>query len=330
MCVASMHTRGPLQAIRTRIWGTRLMDRVGANTDDLSRQLPLRPDGRPFVFGVHPHPLDSLTKSDRVFQGVLDRGTEPAGFYFGEKHDRYALAERVETWLPGSRGWLLESLAPYLEPGLPCVMHAARTIQRHSARWDLRRINSSTVRYAADRSIGLGSLSTRQLNWLANSDDPAGVQLLVALFHEREWHDPRSKEAKEIQSACHDAFQALADHPSLDRHPSGGQWRKDIVSGWFHIQDFVRWEGPRSSGINYDGFACKRGLPSLLCRDFPGFHDANVHVSARIATPSSLFLEMEHWPEPEFGHLSREECDRLLKRILKHSDPEGWSGSPER
>ncbi len=311
----------PAQMVRPRTWTLHLMHLLGVPVDDLNLQLPLPPTGRPFVLFKEPRPLEKLTKRDRLFQGPLERGTDPAGNYFGfgAGKDRYCLAERVDEHLPGSRAWLLEPLAPYLDADLPPVTVAIQTIAALLSQLKLRRLSADAVEFGAQgHGVLVHRLAETQLDHFSELPSPSFLTLLVALYHERCWADPTSTQAERLRCATKGAFETLMRHPMFSLHPAG----KIALQEWERIADFLLWKirryGQRSPAPESMP-RLSRSLPSLFCSEFVDFSDADYCAALGFATPIRHFL----WPRltrfSDNEHPSEAESTKAFLALVNHA-----------
>jgi hypothetical protein len=317
---ATRPPKAPQQLVRPRIWTLSLMNCLGASVDDLNRQLVLPPSGRPFVFGKEPRPEKTLTKRDWIFQGPLERGTDPAGKYFGTGNDRYCLAERVEGYIPGSRAWLLEPLAPYLELDLPPVGYAVDAITRLSLELGLYRISGDAIKFGAQERLALiRNLADQQLDQFSKVLSPRHLSLLVALYHERCWHDPKASQAIRLGEAVHAAFDSLIQHAMFRRHEAGEVALQELRTAQDSISWNVRKDGQRSARPQRAWYL-PSDLPTLFCRNFEDSSDADYCASLGVAIPLTHY----GWPRrtrfSDDDDPSKTECFEAFSALISNAN----------
>lgn len=326
--------KAPLQALRSRLWVLALLEHLDVTElAPLNAQLVLPPADEGFVFGITPQPLRELCKEDLVFEGPLERGTDPAGRYFGKKEDsissergkshQFSLAERVEEHAPGSRRWLLEPVAPYFESALPTVSYALQARQLVLANLGLKQISWAAaefgMRYARAE---IERVAAMQYAHLASLSEPHYLCLLISALHEQCWHDSSSIFTADAAGHVDLAFKALICHPMLTQHPLGDLARLELESARSHVLRAIRRDGSHS--VPADGMdRPQTSAPILFCRGFQDFSDANYVASLGWGVPSSHFERAtpSQFYSSETGSVpSREESLKALEKLLHHTD----------
>lgn len=318
--------KAPLQLMRPRVWVLNLLHQTDASVDDLNRQLVLpSAGGRRFVLYREPPPLTKLTRSDQTFEGPLLRGADPTGRYFGNEEDRFVLAERVEGHIPGSRAWLLESLAPYLNPDLPPIGVAIDTLQDVLSAAGMWRISDAAMTLGARHYRGaIDRLAVAQRAHFAHVTEAWHLPLLVALYHEACWQDPASIHTDQLRGAVDFAFTALMAHPMFALHPAGEIALDELRQAQRHILAKVRKDGHRSS-LPTGLVAPNRRWPSIFCHTAPGVRDADYCASLRVSLPLSHLLSPQRTAFATGDFPSEAEALCAFQTMINHASLGGES-----
>ena len=324
------------QAFRSRLWTLRLMDALGASLDQLNCQLVLPPTNRPFVLGSEPPPLTPRTQREKTFQGPLERGTDPAGMYFGSTAERYSLAARVEEHVPGSRAWLLEDIAPYLERNCPPIGTAVDLQSAILSRLGLHCFSEAAAEYGFSEHPDLcHRLVREQLAWLAEVKAPEHLALLVAMCHIRHWLRPRTEEAFAFYKAVRLAFGALAQHSSVMRHTRGGRVLvAEVHSAAEHVVHSIKVYGHRSiAPENEFGQPQVPTVPwhthTLLCGASKRIGELDSAAALQVCIPMEhIFDGAPAERAYEGDYPSQAESRSALLKMLTASDPSTWPSTP--
>lgn len=326
--------KSPFQSLRSRLWVLWLMERCDVlDLAPLNAQLTLPPARDGFVLGLSPQPLTELSKEDRIFEGPLERGTDPAGKYFGKRDDlpsgasgtssRFSLAERVEEHIPGSRDWLMEPMAPYLECALPPVSYALDVRRKILSQLGLRQIGAAATEFGlAHAEHDVTRVAQGQYQYLAKLTNPLHLPLLITILHEQCWHDPHSGSAADASRYTVEAFDQLLRHPMMARHQLGKLVQSDLGIMRFLIPYTAKQDGAHSHpapGMERPSTS----VPILFCRNFDDFEDARYVASLGLIVPwphydrtvHSKFYRTDKALKP-----SREESLRALAELLQHAD----------
>jgi len=278
-----------------RLWVCGLLNHCGS-FKLLNRQLCQRPvNGHNFQLGVWPPPGE-LDWAPRVFERILKQGTNPDTRTFREPHDdaageHFNLFTRVAAHIPTSPDWLFKALAPYYEKQLPEVDYANLLIDRCLHRFHLRRLGADAAafaqRYQPER---LDKVGRSVLAALSRKPDPIHLVLLLALCHERQWHQPDSAEAREIGDAFRLASMRFLARPEFQApevvHLSGRMLR-------FFTEPFARirqqaHRSPRPLDPKWPSM----NVPNLIIgNQFQGADDLDLTVGLETVTPSEVFSD---------------------------------------
>lgn len=319
------------QEVRAKVWVLKLLDRLGATIQQLNCQLVLPPEDFPFELGVRPKPLE-CARADRTFEGPLRRGADPAGHFFGNAEDRYSLAERCEQHIPGSRSWLMEGLAPYLNDDCPDIGYAGellRTVLRASG---LHAVHPDAIRYLQKCfPLRVQRLALAQLEWLSEARRAEHVEILVALAHESQWRSPDGFEATQCQDAILRVFTALSRQPWIQHPTVGSGVAESLLEAGGHVARQIAKCGHRSRSSNLDDGShfprCDRysNLWPLLCRSSPDVDQLEDATSLQVSWPLQHLFRGPPATRCYVGDLpSPEESRKAAARLLDLAYPATW------
>lgn len=242
-----------------RIWVRHLLYRLKAELWELNAQLTLPPvPGEPFVLRSSPKPLPR-PRVPRTFQRALELGRDPAMAEFAEpisEHGRYNLSQRVAIHLPYSEEWLFLPLRPYFAARLPCVNYSTALVDACLQRLAMQRWSENAVKCARARyATRIGEVLTTGTKALMYQPEPIHLELLVALYHEQQWHRPNHPAADYARALCTVAAQAFARRPEFACVVDGSILSDAIETAFLRLCARIAIHGHRSARPTRDAVA---------------------------------------------------------------------------
>jgi len=239
-------------------------------------------------------PPGELDWAPKIFERILKQGTDPDTRTFREPHDdaagkHFNLFTRVATHIPTSPDWLFKALGPYFDKQLPEVDYANLLIDRCLHRLHLRRLGPDAAAFAQRyQPQQLEKVGRSVLAALSKRPDPIHLVLLLALCHERQWHQPNSDEAREIGDAFRRASMIFLERAEF-RAP-------EVVHLAGHMHRFfteplakIRRQGHRSPRP-LDPKWSSMNVPNLIIGNpFQGADDLDLTVGLWAVDPSEVF-----------------------------------------
>lgn len=313
-----MRTRPPKtseQRFRARLWILHLLWVTKGTLSDLNRQLVREPGGRKFSLGVAPRPV--ATTANDIFGRILALGTDPDGNYSGPVGKKYNLAERVERHLPGSIGWLLGSVSPYLQASPPTLEQAAQIFESSSRALGLQAVDPFALAFGYSNFPELvESCAGRQIQELERSTSPHALSLLLVLYHEACWVDRDSPKSTRIREAVDTWLEEVVKHPLFHTHPIGIEVQQDILLGIHNACARIYREGHRMPSGPRPLWLI-HSQPIIFYPTRIDIRDAEFCASLGYATPLSQFTEPRFTPYSASPLPSTEASSLAFHDVLK-------------
>lgn len=314
-----------------KMWVLHLLCLLRAKLWELNAQLTLPPDpAHVFEFRKWPKPLDR-SKAPRTFEQAIDRGNFPDSAPYKEPDDsgEYNLFVRVAQYVEFSEDWLFKELVPYLAPTLPDVAYSSALINQLLQRLSLRRMSADATKFALHTSPKLvRRKEAANFHALGENPDPIHLMLLIALFHERQWHFPFASETKELDLACCRAVRNFTCRDEFTWSEEARAHQEGISSLFWSVIRAIRHRGHRSKCSDTSPnvpdlirFWCSRSdffnvRRCVICEPFEHFDAADLCASLGHALPISHLLFGEPTVYSEYALPTIGESTKALSDLI--------------
>ena len=312
------------------MWVCRLLYLCSGNKRLLDAQLTQPPDAiNAFEWGQRPLP-GTLNWAPPVFDRTLDLGTDPDTECFSEPNSEgtYNLFERVSAHIPSTADWLFKLIWPYFYTSLPPVSYASFVVDRCLRRAGLRRLRDNTLEFArAARRERTTDISESTLRSLTEEPGPLHLMLLMALYHERQWHQANSTAADAIGHAFVAAYARFLKRPEFECTPEAIRASRENQIFFSHVYQAIKHRGHRSESPRDLAWTCVKEASLIFCEDYPGFDEADLCVSLGVATPLWYFAATPNSQYWKGSQPTRDESLQALDEVLLKAtcDPRRWA-----